>query len=155
MNSKSKLKTEMKPDFSPFTGGYNPLIQTKRFDIFHHCVVRNPTAGYPRELFTAWRREYDAPARPLCEVVLWPNPYGLYVEWVHVDEQHRRQGIATEVLRALREKFGELDMDGATDEGENFVAARADRINAPVKKQALIASKKKTKKVKRVARKRN
>lgn len=145
----------MKPDFSPFTGGYSPFIQTKRFDIFHHCVVRNPNAGYPRELFTAWGRAYDSPPRPVCEVVLWPNPYGLYVEWVHVDEQHRRMGIATEVLRALREKLGKLDMAGATDEGENFVAARAKSINAPVKKQVPVALKKKAKKAKRVTRTRN
>lgn len=114
----------------PFTGTYCPFIQTARFDIFHQHVVRNPAAGHPRELFTVWGRRYDDMPRPVCEVVLHPNPYGLWVEWIHVDEEHRRNGIATEVLRALRKKLGLLTITGATVVGENFVAAREKFINS-------------------------
>lgn len=134
-----------KADYQPFTGTYQPFIKTKRFDIFHHRVVRNPKLGHPKEMFTAWFHGVDVP-RPICEVILWPNPYGLFVEWVHVCEEYRRKGIATEVLKALESKFGPLDMGGATDAGEKFVAAYK-----PTKKK----KKSTLKKVKRVARKRN
>lgn len=110
-----------KPNYMPFTGTYQPFLQTARFDIFHHRVVRNPEMGLPKEVFTAWFRDEDVP-RSVCEVTLFPNPFGLYVEWVHVCEEYRRQGIATEVMRALEKKFGELDMSGATEAGEGFVA---------------------------------
>lgn len=134
-----------KADYMPFTGTYQPFIKTKRFDIFHHRVVRNPDVGLPKEMFTAWFHSEDVP-RPVCEVILWPNPYGIYVEWVHVCEEHRRKGIATEVVRALEQRLGALDMSGATDAGEGFVAA----YKKPIKK-----NKSKTNKVKRVARKRS
>lgn len=135
-----------KPNYAPFTGTYQPFIKTQRFDIFHHRVVRNPDLGHPREMFTAWFHGEDVP-RPVCEVILGPNPYGIYVEWVHVCEEHRRKGIATEVVRALEQKLGALDMSGATDAGEGFVAA----YKKPNKKK----NKSNTNKVKRVARKRS
>ena len=109
-----------KANYAPFTGTYQPFITTPRFDIFHHRNVRNPKMGHPKEMFTAWYRDEDVP-RPVCEVILYPNPYGIYVEWVHVCEEYRRHGIATEVVAALEEKFGTLDMGGATDAGEAFV----------------------------------
>lgn len=137
---------EKKADYSPFTGTYQPFIKTKRFDIFHHRVVRNPALGHPKEMFTAWFRGVDVP-RPVCEVILWPNPYGIYVEWVHVCEEYRRKGIATEVVRALEQRLGALDMSGATDAGEKFVAAYKPSIKKKKKSNL--------NKVKRVARKRN
>lgn len=124
---------------------YSPFIKTKRFDIFKHRVVRNPKQGLPRDVFTVWHRNEDVP-RPVCEVVLFFTPYGIWVEWLHVCEEHRRQGIATEVLRALEKKFGEITASGATTAGEKFVAAYQKK---PVKKKTT-----KTK-VKRVARKRS
>lgn len=135
---------EKEKNYQPFTGTYQPFIKTKRFDIFHHRVVRNPKLGHPKEMFTAWFHTVDVP-RPVCEVILWPNPFGLYVEWVHVCEEYRREGIATEVLHALEEKFGPLVMCGVTDAGAKFVAAYT-----PIKK-----NKSNPNKVKRVARKRS
>lgn len=99
---------------------YQPFAQTKRFDIFRHIVVRNPEQGLPRDVFTAWYRDEDVP-RPVCEVVLFVHPMGIFVEWVHVCEQYRRQGIATEVLEAITQRWGPLDMTGATPVGEKFV----------------------------------
>lgn len=124
---------------------YEPFLKTKRFDIFHHYVVRNPKQGLPRDVFTVWYRNEDVP-RPVCEVVLFFNPIGNWVEWLHVCEEHRRQGIATEVMRALEKRFGKLTAIGATTAGEKFVAAYTKK--KPVTKTT------KTK-VKRVARKRN
>jgi GNAT superfamily N-acetyltransferase len=123
-----------KPNNMPFTGTYQPFLQTERFDIFHHRIVRNPEMGFPKEIFTAWFREEDVP-RSVCEVTLFPNPFGLYVEWVHVCEEYRRQGIATEVMRTLERKFGELDMSGATEAGAGFVAAYRKKHKTATKKK--------------------
>lgn len=104
---------------------YKPLLQTKRFDIFHHQVVRNPKMGLPKDVYEAWYRDEDVP-RSVCEVTVWAstNPHlGNYVEWLHVCEWYRRQGIATEVLEALEKHLGQLSFDGATDAGEAFCEA--------------------------------
>jgi GNAT superfamily N-acetyltransferase len=95
------------------------FLQTKRFDVFRHRVERNPELGLPRDLYTAWSRLDDIP-RPLCEVTIFHSDMGNYVEWVHVCQQHRRQGIATEVLEALREKIGDIIVEGTTDEGDGL-----------------------------------
>lgn len=134
-----------KENYAPFTGTYKPFIKTQRFDIFHHRVVRNPKLGHPREMFTAWYRADDVP-RPVCEVILYPNPYGVYVEWVHVCEEHRRYGIATEVMAALEAKFGTLDMSGATEAGEAFVEAYREAYPEKKKQPARKKSRKKSRK---------
>lgn len=120
---------------------YSPFLKTKRFDIFKHRVVRNPKQGLPRDMFTAWHHSEDVP-RPVCEVVIYPHTvFGNFVEWVHVCEEHRRQGIATEVITAIEQTYGALVLTGATKVGEKFVAS--------------YEKKKKPTKVKRVARKRS
>ena len=75
--------------------GYDPVFQTPRFDVFLTMVVRNPGLGFGRDVYMAWFRDEDVP-RSVCEVTLFGN----FVEWLHVCEQHRRQGIATEVMGA-------------------------------------------------------
>jgi len=96
-----------------------PVLQTKRLDIFRHRVKRNPKLGLPRDLYTAWHRLEDIP-RPLCEVVVWPWKNGNWVEWVHVCQEFRRQGIATEVLDAIKKDLGSVSLSGATSEGEKL-----------------------------------
>lgn len=123
------------------TEPYLPFLKTKRFDIFKHRVVRNPKQGLPRDMFTAWHHSEDVP-RSVCEVTLFAHPHGIFVEWVHVCEEHRREGIATEVLSAIEKKWGPLVITGATHAGEKFV-------------ESYEKKKKKPTKVKRVARKRS
>jgi hypothetical protein len=94
---------------------YNPLIKTKRFDIFHHHVTRNPQLGFGRDVYEAWPHSQDQP-RSVCEVTLCGN----YVEWIHVCEIERRQGIATEVMLALEGVIGCLEADGVTESGIGF-----------------------------------
>ena len=98
--------------------GYDPVFQTPRFDVFLTMVVRNPGLGFGRDVYMAWFRDEDVP-RSVCEVTLFGN----FVEWLHVCEQHRRQGIATEVLQALEQHLGVLSFEGATEFGEKFVEA--------------------------------
>lgn len=110
---------------------YAPLLKTARFDIFHQRVVRNPDQGLPRDVYTAWFHCDDVP-KPVCVVTIWvENPYiPNYIEWIEVTDDRRREGIATEVLKALRAHLGPLNMAGATDVGDAFVAAKKDVINA-------------------------
>lgn len=85
-----------------------PVIRTERFDIFHHVVERNPSLGVPKDVYEAWFHSEDVP-RSVCEVTIWKSKsFGNYVEWCHVCEQYRRQGIATEVMRAIENHVGEL-----------------------------------------------
>jgi GNAT superfamily N-acetyltransferase len=98
--------------------GYDPAFQTPRFDVFLVTIVRNPELGFCRDVYTAWFRDEDVP-RSVCEVTLFGN----YVEWLHVCEQHRRSGIATEVLQALEQHLGVLSFEGATEAGDKFVEA--------------------------------
>lgn len=98
-----------------------PVYQTERFDIFRVQICRNPELGAPRDLFTAWARKEDL-ARSLCEVTIFQTSFGNYVEWLHVDEQHRRVGIATEVLSAIEDILGgSLEMVAASESGEAFI----------------------------------
>lgn len=131
----SKLKPLMREET------YKPLLKTKRFDIFYQRVVRNPKQGMPRDVYTAWFHCEDIP-KPVCVVTIWAECpyYDNYVEWVEVSDDWRRQGVATEVMRALRKKLGKLDMIPGSDDGEAFIAAKEKSINAkvqnhPVKKR--------------------
>ena len=117
---------------------YKPFLKTARFDIFHHRVVRNPVLGVPRDMYTAWFHSEDVP-KPACVVTIYTyelveptatSKFSRFVEWVEVTSDRRREGIATEVLRALRDKLGQLSLSGATDEGEAFVEAKEEFINA-------------------------
>ena len=47
-----------------------------------------------RTVFQAWFHSEDV-AKPVCIVTI-NESFADFVEWVHVDEQYRRQGIATD-----------------------------------------------------------
>jgi len=94
-----------------------PTFSTKRFDVFCVELLRNPQLGSSREVYLAMSNEHDIP-RSLCEVTLFSD----YVEWVHVDESHRRMGIATEIIQAIEFHTGRsLYLEGVTDSGTVFV----------------------------------
>ncbi len=102
------------PDLSP--------IRTKRFTIHRHEIKRDDSVGgMPRTVFQAWHHSEDIP-KPVCVVTI-NQCFSNFVEWVHVDEGHRRQGVATEVLRAIEQGIGEATIDGATDAGKAFCEA--------------------------------
>ncbi len=75
-------------------------------------------------MYHAWFHSEDV-AKPACVVTISDVPALGYrfVEWISTDEQHRRKGIATEVLKAIEASIGELCVDGATDEGDAFCDA--------------------------------
>lgn len=99
-------------------------FQTCRFDVFHTHVEWEGEIGVGsgRDVYMAWFREEAVP-RSVCEVTLDESGY---VEWIHVCEGFRRQGIATEVFRGLEDYLGEeLVVEGVTGAGNafaNFIA---------------------------------
>lgn len=115
---------------------YEPFCKTKRFDIFHHRVVRNPDVGLPRDVYTAWFHSEDVP-KPVCVVTLFDwsamaenKETHIFVDWAEVTDDWRRKGIATEVLHALQAKLGPLTVTGATEAGEAFADAWEKHTNA-------------------------
>lgn len=108
---------------------YGPL-ETERFTIFSHEIQRHSRlGGMSRTVFQAWFHSEDVP-KPICIVTI--NECLMdYVEWIHVDESYRRQGVATEVLRAIESIIPGITLDGATDEGEAFCEAYNKKFPAP------------------------
>ena len=94
---------------------YSPII-TDRFKVFSHEVCLSDESGMIRTVFQAWFHSEDVP-KPVCIVTI-NESFMDYVEWVHVDEQYRRQGIATEVMRAIADRIPGITLEGATDAGE-------------------------------------
>lgn len=100
--------------------GSTPLFCTRRFDVYKHEVTRNKDLWmWPRSVYQAWFRSCDVP-RPVCVVTI--NQFCMnYVEWIYVEDDYRRQGIATEIMKAIESEIGECTLSGATEEGEAFV----------------------------------
>lgn len=95
---------------------YEP-IRTSRFTIFSHEIQRDAkVGGMCRTVFQAWFHSEDVP-KPVCIVTI-NESFMDYVEWVHVDEQYRRMGIATEVMQAIEGVIPCITLEGATDAGE-------------------------------------
>ena len=95
---------------------YTP-IRTERFTIFSHEIQRDEkVGGMCRTVFQAWFHSADVP-KPVCIVTI-NESFMDYVEWIHVDEQYRRQGIATEVMHAIESYIPGITLDGATKAGE-------------------------------------
>lgn len=94
------------------------LIQTGRFAIFSHEIKCGIMC---RTVFQAWFHSEDVP-KPVCIVTI-NEGFADFVEWVHVDEQFRRQGIATEVMRGIEDIIPGITISGATDEGDAFCEA--------------------------------
>ena len=95
-----------------------PVIRTERFDIHSHEIRRDKSLGFARTVFQAWYHSEDIP-KPVCIVTI-NECFMDYVEWVHVDELHRRRGIAMEVVRAIEGVIPGITLEGATEAGEAF-----------------------------------
>jgi GNAT superfamily N-acetyltransferase len=99
---------------------YATAFKTARFAVSHVHCERNEEFGFlGRDVFIAFHRLADIPS-PLCIVTL---DHDGFVEWVEVPKDHRREGIATEVLTGLEKHVGSLELSGVTEEGEAFVNA--------------------------------
>lgn len=112
--------------------GLPPRIRSERFDIYHHDICRSEAnGGLARSVYHAWFHSQDVPF-PVCVVTI-NECFMDYVEWIHVEERYRRQGIATEVLRAIELELGRVvTMDAVTDLGRAFVESYEDRFPSEV-----------------------
>lgn len=100
-----------------------PALTTKRLEIHRHAIERPEcTGGGTYTVWHAWLKlePHGDVSRPVCFVTI-----GLlgFVEWIYVDEDYRRLGIATEALEAIETQYEEICLDGATDCGDAFVNA--------------------------------
>lgn len=99
--------------------GRYPIIRTARFNIHSHEIKRDEAmGGMFRTVFQAWFHSADVP-RPICIVTI-NESFQDFVEWVHVEESFRRQGVATEVMTAIEDLIPGIILDGATEAGEAF-----------------------------------
>jgi hypothetical protein len=116
-----------------------PVLNTKRFEVFRITCDRTLKGAMPRDIYAAFFRDKDVP-RPVCTVTVWPTtpvfdaddertePKGQYVEWCEVTERFRRQGIASEILLAIQAFAGPLDGTGVTDDGEALMEVIGDKF---------------------------
>lgn len=95
-----------------------PTFQTERLDVFELDLHVNWSLGEEKKVFLAFHKEEEV-AHPLATLTLGGN----FVEWIDVHPNYRRMGYATELVKALESRGIELEMTGATDEGEAFVDA--------------------------------
>ncbi len=63
---------------------------------------------------------YDM-AYPLGQVWVTVTDTLQYLDWMVVDEDNRRKGIGSQLLKACLERWPNMEYDGATDAGEGFV----------------------------------
>ena len=99
--------------------GCYPVLRTERFNIHSHEIKRDDrVGGICRTVFQAWFHSEDIP-KPVCIVTI-NESFMDYVEWIHVDEQYRRHGIATEVMQEIEKVIPGITLEGATDAGEAF-----------------------------------
>ena len=110
------------------------IFTTKRLEVFLAVVEPNPDRDYfigEKDVYLAYRTD-DEVAYPVCVCTIC-RAYGEinwdWVEWIETVEQHRRQGIATELCQGIKRHRGvELEMTGATEAGESFVDAWSESI---------------------------
>lgn len=86
---------------------------------------------HEKDVFIAFSKEDGVPY-PVCVCTIDPAagccPYH-WVEWLETNQQHRRQGLARELLAGIVEHYEavcddfDLQMTGATAEGDAFTEA--------------------------------
>ncbi|MBM4022989.1 MAG: GNAT family N-acetyltransferase [Planctomycetes bacterium] len=49
--------------------------------------------------------------------------YGWYIDWLYVMDGHRRQGFGSALLKAITERWPDVEFDAFTESGEQFLDA--------------------------------
>lgn len=75
-----------------------------------------------------WAVEYWRPnmAFPIAQAWVFTDPYGEYIDWFHVMEGCRRQGIGKALFQAIRQQWPDVEYDAVTEAGEGFVKGMGD-----------------------------
>lgn len=104
-----------------------PAFTTARFDVFQmNCDGGSNSVYADKEVFVALCNTDDVTG-VVCTITIDRSPEMDYLEWIEVREKERRRGFATEILRGIEKHLDtQLTMDGATEEGDSFVAKYCD-----------------------------
>lgn len=73
-----------------------------------------------RTVVEFWKKDM---AYPVGQAWVTTAPNHVYVDWILVDEAHRRKGIGKKLLEAIRQKWPAATYDGATDAGKALIAS--------------------------------
>lgn len=117
-----------KRTFGPFAAAFD----TARLRVFRIDVVPTPH-NEGRCTFIAFRTDEDRPLVCATAVVWETAKYGKmnihapsigWVDWIEVTSLYRKQGFGRELLEGIEKHLGgELEISGATPEGEAFCDA--------------------------------
>ena len=86
-----------------------------------HAPVASWSVPGIRWAVECWHPEMAYPVGQAWVVV---TPYGPFLDWLHVMEGHRRTGVGTVLLTAIRKRWPDLVVAPVTESGESFLAAR-------------------------------
>jgi GNAT superfamily N-acetyltransferase len=70
-----------------------------------------------------WRENMAYPIAQAWVVV----DYAPYIDWLHVMEGYRRLGYGSELLKAIIERWPDVEFDSSTDVGEQFLAGHEEK----------------------------
>ncbi|HBJ34667.1 MAG TPA: hypothetical protein DDZ51_07875 [Planctomycetaceae bacterium] len=99
-----------------------PTQSTDRFEIWKTTVRHyGDRECLPRKVFFVFPA--DPESSGLISFVVVDDNHSSFVEWIYVEEDMRRSGVATEVLRFIEQHGYELTISGATPEGNVFTEA--------------------------------
>lgn len=100
---------------------------TERFEIWKTTVRHYGDHGsLPRKMYFAFPAEPES--KRLVSFVVVDDNQSSFVEWIYVDEELRRSGVATEVLQFVEQHGNELTISGATPEGDAFTEAYTEQF---------------------------
>lgn len=106
-----------------------PTMETGRLRLWRVPIVPDPSQQHePRDHWFGVRTDTDCPMA-VVHATVWPGDvFGDgcvgYLELIETSALHRREGLASEMLRALQAHYGgELSASPATPEGEAWCEA--------------------------------
>lgn len=109
----SLIKTRVPETMALASGGDEILFRRLDAPVASWC---RPSARWVVEY---WRPEM---AFPVAQAWVYLDPYGgEYIDWLHVMEGCRRQGIGKALFAAIKQRWPDVDYDPVTEAGEGFV----------------------------------
>jgi GNAT superfamily N-acetyltransferase len=70
-----------------------------------------------------WRKDM---AFPVAQAWVFVSPSGVYIDWLHVMEFCRRQGVGKALFAAIRGRWPDVEFDAVTEAGEAFLNCLAE-----------------------------
>lgn len=113
-----------------------PAITTDRLNVFDITLIPSHL-NTDRRVFIAFRNNDEQPTPVCTAVVMQPTATSLlthpWIDWLETSSEHRRQGYATELLKAIESRIGPCHFEGATEAGEAFCVAIENALDGDAK----------------------